>query len=219
MTDSDLVQAVAKIYNTYGSYDLVKEKFDLSTQMINKYVRLARLPPELKHAIKEGKIHSNPKKAENAVLKAVEAFNYVTGGSIPVDRVIELAKYLAKPDIGLSDDVKIKKWVGENPDLSMNECIENARQLKPVEETTHMVVIEIQDELRAFMEANIDYEEKILGMLRENLPGTFYAVNAGNSVAAISMDEEAYKIFYREQYEKNSSYTIFLNNFLAEWVR
>ena len=81
-----------------------------------------------------------------------------------------------------------------------------------------MVVVEIHDRLHRLIEANSDYEEKLLSILQRDLGGEFYDINAGKSVMAISMDEEAYKIFYEHQYKKGSSYTKFLDDFLESRI-
>ena len=123
-----------------------------------------------------------------------------------------------KRTFGKEDVKKIKKWRNENPDLSIKECIEKILQLKPVTVVTHVIVVEIHDKLRKFIESNSDYNEKLLNILCENLKGKFHNVNAGKSVMAISMDEEAYKIFYEHQYKKGSSYTKFLDDFLENRI-
>ena len=46
MSESDLVKAVTDLYNVYGDYKIVQEKFGLSRYMVDKYVRQSRLPGE-----------------------------------------------------------------------------------------------------------------------------------------------------------------------------
>ena len=107
MDNTDIIQAVTDLYNVYHDYDQVKEKFGLTKYMIDKYVKLARLPPELKTAIESGAIHPTPKTAENAALRAVDGLTWVVGN--PVEPVLELAKEYAKNEIpadALDDEVK-----------------------------------------------------------------------------------------------------------------
>ena len=120
--------------------------------------------------------------------------------------------------LGKEDIKRIKSWRNENPDLSIRECIENVLRLKPVNAVTHMIVVEIHDKLRQFIESNPDHMEKMLAMLRNGLEGKFYDINVGKSVMAISMDEEAYKPFYEHQYKKSVSYTKFLDEFLESRI-
>lgn len=120
--------------------------------------------------------------------------------------------------LGKEDVKKIRKWRNENSDLPIRECIEKVLKLKPVTIVTHMVVIEIHDRLRRFIDSNIDYEEKLLGLLRRELPGKFHSIEVGNSVIAISMDDDAYKIFHDYQYDRGLSYTQFLDEFLEDKI-
>lgn len=120
--------------------------------------------------------------------------------------------------LGKEDVKRIKAWRNENPDLSIRECIEKVLKLKPVNAVTHMIVVEVHDRLRRFMESNPDHREKLLAILRSGLEGEFYDVNVGKSVMAISMDEEAYGPFYEHQYKKGSSYTKFLDWFLESRI-
>jgi len=99
MQNPEIVKAVTELYNTYHDYEIVQEKFGLTSYMIDKYVRLARLPPKLIDAINDGEIHSNPKSAENAALRAVKALNYTKGGEIDEEFVVEMAKEYAKGEI------------------------------------------------------------------------------------------------------------------------
>lgn len=99
MQNLEIVKAVTELYNTYHDYAIVKEKFGLTEYMINKYVRLARLPQAVVDAINDGQIHSNPKTAENAALRAVDALNYTKGGEVDEAFVVEMAKEYSKGEI------------------------------------------------------------------------------------------------------------------------
>ena len=99
MTNSDLVKAVTDLYNIYHDYDLVRKEFGLTKYMVDKFVKLARLPDRIKTAVDAGEISSNNKTAENSALKAVDALHYVKGGDVPVEDVLSLAKEHAKREI------------------------------------------------------------------------------------------------------------------------
>lgn len=123
-----------------------------------------------------------------------------------------------KRTLGKEDIKKIKKWRNKNPDMPIRECIEKVLQLKPVTIVTHVVVVEICDKLRLFIESSPDYEQKLLSMLQNEVGGQFHDINVGKSVMAISMNAEAFKTFYEQQYKKGSSYTKFLNSFLENKI-
>ena len=103
MTNSDLVKAVTDLYNIYHDYDIVQEEFGLTKYMVDKFVKLARLPDRIKTAVNEGEISPNTRTAENSALKAVDALNYVKGGNVPVDSVLQLAREHAKGEIDAGD--------------------------------------------------------------------------------------------------------------------
>jgi len=92
----DLRKAVTDLYEKYYDYDIVMDKFGLSKYLVDKYVRLARLPQEIKSAINDGAIHPTTKTAENAALKAVEAFDYTKDSDVSIEQVIELARAWTK---------------------------------------------------------------------------------------------------------------------------
>jgi len=99
MHNTDLVKAVTDLYNVYRDYDLVREKFGLTKYMIDKYVKLARLPERLKTAINEGEISPNDKTAESSAIRAVNALGWVKGGDVTEEKVLDLAIEYAKGDL------------------------------------------------------------------------------------------------------------------------
>ena len=103
MTNPDLIRAVTDLYNVYGDYEMVRQKFGISKRMVEKYVKMARLPDELQEATKKGEIHPNPKTAMNVALRAVDALSYTKNGPVPTDTVIELAVAMSKRDNNIAD--------------------------------------------------------------------------------------------------------------------
>ena len=92
MTKPDLIQTVTRLYNVYGNYKMIQQKFGITPKQIDIYVRMARLPEPIKDAIRDGKICPNPKTAETVALKAVDATNYTKNGTVSVENVLELAR-------------------------------------------------------------------------------------------------------------------------------
>lgn len=99
MHNTDLVKAVTDLYNMYHDYEVVQEKFGLTKYMVDKYVRLARLPDRLKTAINDGEISPNPKSAESAALRAVDVLQYTKGGDVDINQVLDLSKAYAQGEI------------------------------------------------------------------------------------------------------------------------
>ena len=148
MTNPDLIRAVTDLYNVYGDYEMVQQEFGLSRRMVDKYVRLARLPERLKLAIQENEIHHNPKKAENATLRAVDALQYTKNGRVSVDDVLELAKEMVNPENdpgGLAAEARhggsvdeMKKRAAKKPKTKINIDLssESAEKLQKVSESS-----------------------------------------------------------------------------------
>ena len=78
------------------------------------------------------------------------------------DKIIQSAYNVDKKKMIIKEDVrKIIQWRKENPDLPIEECIENVLKLKPVVDTTHIVICEISDTLKNFIQSNNDHKSKL----------------------------------------------------------
>lgn len=120
--------------------------------------------------------------------------------------------------LGKEDVKKIKQWRRDNPDISIHEGIERVLKLKPITIIRHIVVAEIRERLRRFIDSHVDYKERLLVILRDSIDGEFSSIDAGDSVVAISMDEEAFKRFHESQHGKGISYTLFLDKLLEDKI-
>lgn len=152
MHRADLVRAVTDLYNEYRDYDIVKEKFGISKYMIDKYVKLARLPEQLKQAINKGDIHPNDKKAENAALRAVDALQWTKSSDIPENDVLELAVEYAKGQVeGHALDSEAKKG-GPIKDM--------IQKAKKGAKTKHTIALstEVAEKLKEVAKANAESE-------------------------------------------------------------
>lgn len=136
MTKSDLIKAVTDLYNVYGDYDMVRDKFGITKVMVDKYVRISRLPNELREAVRDGEIHSNPKKSLDIALSAVKATGYVKNGPYPTDTVVELAKAM-----------------GQNPDIAVGIAKEARRGISPKEAT-----LKAKKRKKEFIKIGLDLE-------------------------------------------------------------
>ena len=131
------------------------------------------------------------------------------------DKVIQsMYKNDQKRIIDKKEAKKISAMKKNDPNITIEDCIKNILKLKPVLVTTHIIVCEIYDKLRHFIDSNINYRKKLLNILENNLDGEFYSIDATSVLISISMNEQAYKKFHSQQYENNTSFTQFLNNFL-----
>ncbi len=133
MQNDDIAKQVTDLYNTYCDYDIVQKKFGLTRYMIDKYVRLARLPERLVQAINEGEISPNTKSAENAAIRAVDALNWQKGGDMDIEDVLKFAKSIAKGDIRiniLEEEAKEGGTVAEIIDRASKKSVRELIKLK-----------------------------------------------------------------------------------------
>jgi len=116
MHQTDLIKAVTDLYNVYHDYDMVQEKFGLTRFMVNKYVKLARLPQKIVDAINDGQISANPQTAENAAIRAVDALRSTSSDSDEqLENVIKLARNYASGEFQ-NEDLDDEARKGGNPD-------------------------------------------------------------------------------------------------------
>ena len=120
--------------------------------------------------------------------------------------------------IDKSQAKKINTLKKNNSELNIEKCITDVLKLKPVKTTSHIIVCETNSKLKHFIQSNDDYRKRILDILRNNLNGEFYSVDATDILISISMNEVAYKTFHDKQYKKNITFTQFLNNFLEDQI-
>jgi hypothetical protein len=115
-----------------------------------------------------------------------------------------------------SDARDVTTFRKQNPDLSIQDCIEKVLKLKSVTETTHIVVCETYAKLKNFIKSNPNHKEKLLDILKSNISGEFYEIDTTDILVSISMNEQAYKTFHEQQYKKDVHFTEFLNIFLED---
>jgi ParB/RepB/Spo0J family partition protein len=147
MHQTDLIKAVTDLYNVYHDYDMVQEKFGLTRFMVNKYVKLARLPQKIVDAINDGEISANPQTAENAAIRAVDALRSTSSDSDEqLENVIKLARNYASGEFQ-NEDLDDEARKGGNPDqiagrarskvkkkFTVNLSLEVAEKLQKVSE-------------------------------------------------------------------------------------
>jgi len=147
MHQTDLIKAVTDLYNVYHDYDMVQEKFGLTRFMVNKYVKLARLPQKIVDAINDGQISANPQTAENAAIRAVDALRSTSSDSDEqLENVIKLARNYASGEFQ-NEDLDDEARKGGNPDqiagrarskvkkkFTVNLSLEVAEKLQKVSE-------------------------------------------------------------------------------------
>ena len=126
------------------------------------------------------------------------------------DLIIQSTFNDGKRVLGKEDVKKIRKWRNDNKDLPISDCIKNVLKLKPISNVRHLVVADIHDNLKKFLQGP-DRETRLLAMLQNQIDGEFYHVTVGTAVIAISMDSVAFKTFSDFQYGVGKSYSDLLD--------
>lgn len=131
------------------------------------------------------------------------------------DKIIQSTYINNKKNINKDDAKKIARLRLET-EMPISDCIENVLMVKPISETTYMIVCEIHEKLKKFIYTNNKSQEKILKILQRELPGEFYSVDTTHVLITVSMNELAYRTFHEQQFKKRIPFTQFLNNFLED---
>ena len=135
------------------------------------------------------------------------------------DKVLQAAlKGEKKSEIKKNEAIKLRKWRTENPKLTIDEGIEKVLKLKTPTIITHVIVCYIQDKLKNFIKSNPENQKLILEIFNNKISGKFYDIEITEKLLTLSMDEEAYKTFYNQQFEKDISFSEFVNNLLEEEI-
>lgn len=113
--------------------------------------------------------------------------------------------------LGKEDVKKIRQWKKNNPNLPIEDCIKNVLKLKPASNINHLVVADIHNDLRKFLDGGHDPGDRLLTLLKNHIDGKFYHVTVGTTVIAVSMDSAAYKTFHDFQYKRGKSYSDLLD--------
>lgn len=134
------------------------------------------------------------------------------------DKILQTYKSNSKKHKLTQQDIQnIKKCMDSDSNSIIDSCIEKIMKLKVVD-TTNLVVCEIHNKLNNFIKSNDGYGKKIIEILKNNLDGEFYSIDATDILITISMDQNAFTIFRQQQLEKGVSYSNFLNSFLEEKI-
>ena len=121
-----------------------------------------------------------------------------------------------KKGIATKQAIKIATLRRENPNLSINEIVETVLKIKAIDAPHHMIVCEVNEKLGNFIKSNDDHAEKLLEILRKNINGEFFELDANEIIISIKMDETAFKTFHEQQSNEGVQFTEFLNGFLED---
>ena len=115
--------------------------------------------------------------------------------------------------------LKISQERRANPQVPIDEFIEKTLKIRPIVEIHNFIVCTMGEKLKNFVESNDGYVIKLLEILRNNLDGIFYDLDAENGrTIAIETDPIGLKIFDEQQDKKDVTYSQFLNEFMEDKI-
>ena len=125
---------------------------------------------------------------------------------------------LVKP-LNSKEALKISQERRENSQVPVGEFIEKTLKIRPVVEIHNFVVCTMGEKLKNFVESNDGYITKLLEILRNNLEGVFYDIDAENGrTITIEMDPIGLKVFDEQQSKNDIPYSQFLNEFMKDKI-
>ena len=127
-TLNDIIDACDFLFKKFSDPKIVAKKTGISTVLVNRYVKFARLPDLLKDNL--GAIMKSPKTAVNLAVEASDALTWSPDSEISEEKVFELAKKLGeKKKKSQADYKKLKQAAEENPKASLETIEEEALKI------------------------------------------------------------------------------------------
>ena len=115
--------------------------------------------------------------------------------------------------------LKISQERRANPQVPIDEFIEKTLKIRPIVEIHNFIVCTMGEKLKNFVESNDGYIPKLLEILRNNMNGVFYDIDAENGrTITIEMDPIGLKVFDEQQSKKEIPYSQFLNEFMEDKI-
>ncbi len=127
-TLADIIDACDALFKKYNDPKIVARKTGISTTLVNKYVKFARLPKFIQENL--GAIHRNPKTAVQLGVEAADALAWSPDNEVPENKVYDLAIKLGEKKKKSQEDYKkFKQAAEENPKLKLNEIEEESLKI------------------------------------------------------------------------------------------
>jgi ParB/RepB/Spo0J family partition protein len=111
MTQDDIQKGVVELWTDVTSIPLVAEQYGISEKTVKRYVRGARLSPRLKEASVNQEVDSDPEKAIDKILEAVDLLSWDANNDVSEEKVIKTARKLCEKDASI-----IRKALQDDPE-------------------------------------------------------------------------------------------------------
>ena len=163
LSAKELTDGITELYNHYGTVSAVVETTGLPRSKVRDYVKAARLAPDLKDLVREGKVDVN------VALKAQDASSDADGNP-DTELAIKLAREMA-PMSG-AQRKRVVKEIGEHPDRPVEDAIEAAKTGAKVVQIVATVTQDTHTALRQFArQEGGTQDEAAVTLIEEALAG------------------------------------------------
>ena len=116
MTQDDIQKGVVDLWTDVTSIPLVAEQYGISERTVKRYVRGARLSPRLKDASVNQEVDTDPDKAIDKILEAVDLLSWTTDNDVSEEKVIKTSRKLCQKDASI-----IKKALQDDPERDIDK--------------------------------------------------------------------------------------------------
>ena len=151
----DLIDACTNLYYRYGSVRAVVEKTGLPYSKVNDYVKFDRLIPELQSLVKTSQVPLQ------AALRAQEAASVT--GTVDSEEAVKFAKDMAP--LSGAQQSKIVKTRQDNPTITADEVVEDARGGGKITQVVVTLTTEIHSALHGYAQSQQTTVDDAAGML------------------------------------------------------
>jgi len=171
MTLEDSIEACTFLFERYGDMKIVAKKHGISESLVKKYVTFGRLPDFLKDACKKLELGTDPKKAMNYALKAVDSLGWEPGGEVSDEKVLKFAKLISqKAKTSTTEANDLEEAAKQDPTRSIDEIAKSATQAKH----KHKYIVPLDDKYQAKLKTyssttNQEPEEAATSLVMESL--------------------------------------------------
>lgn len=173
------------------SIEKVAKEGKVSSKQIQDFLNLLELPLKVKKLIRERKIGINT------------ASRLTSRRLLPVEQE-RLADAVVEHKLGWREVMEIVRFKGQNPKLTIDDCIQSILRSRPVVEKHHVIVTEIKQlqnrKLESLERSGTSLVEVLVGIIKKKLrdPASFVSLKIRGSLIFLELQEDAYLVITEE---------------------
>lgn len=163
LSQKELIDACTALYKKYGSMKAVAEATGLSASQVSQYVKYDRLIPQLKKLVDDGKVDMK------VALRAQDAAG-AGAEEVSATEAVKLAKEMSQ--MSGVQQAKLVKERKENPEVSVDEAIEEAKMGSRVTQVIVTLTADVHKSLQTFaQQEGVSQDDAAGTLIQEGLQG------------------------------------------------